>query len=75
MAKKPSQHVVPKGSEWAVKKAGSTRATKVFSTQKDAISHAREISRNQETELFIHRKNGQIRDRDSHGNDPRSSKG
>ena len=38
-------------------------------TQKETIDVAREISRNQGTELFIHGKNGQIREKDSHGND------
>lgn len=75
MAKKPSQHVVPKDGQWAVRKSGSERVTKVFKKQSDAIDHAREISQKQGSELFIHRRNGQIRDRDSHGNDPHPPKG
>ena len=39
-------------------------------TQAKAIQRAREIARNQESELFIHGKNGRIRERDSYGNDP-----
>jgi len=35
-----------------------------------AIERAREIARHQESELFIHRRNGQIRERNSYGNDP-----
>jgi hypothetical protein len=35
----------------------------------------KKISRSQESELFTHRKNGQIRDRDSYGNDPFPPKG
>jgi len=66
----PNQHVVPHGNGWAVKGEGNKRATIVTNTQKEAIQHAREISRNQETELFIHRKDGTIRERDSHGHDP-----
>ncbi|WP_367280921.1 DUF2188 domain-containing protein, partial [uncultured Alistipes sp.] len=41
----------------------------------EAIDIAREIARNQESELLIHRPNGQIRDRDSYGNDPYPPKG
>ncbi|WP_077270766.1 DUF2188 domain-containing protein [Klebsiella pneumoniae] len=41
----------------------------------EAIDAARSISRNQESELVIHRPNGQIRDRDSHGKDPFPPKG
>ncbi|MFY0628456.1 MAG: DUF2188 domain-containing protein [Reichenbachiella sp.] len=75
MSKGKNQHVVKHEDGWAVKGAGNERATKVTSTQKEAISIAREISKNQESELFIHGRNGQIRERDSHGNDPRNIKG
>lgn len=65
-----NQHVVPHQGGWAVRGAGSQRATGVFETQQEAISRAREISRNQGSELLIHGRNGQIRERDSHGHDP-----
>lgn len=39
-------------------------------TQKEAINRTRNISQNQGSELVIHRMNGQIRDKDSHGKDP-----
>ncbi len=70
-----NQHVVKHSEGWAVKGAGNQKATKVTSTQKEAIDIAREISKNQHSELFIHGKNGQIRERDSHGNDPFPPKG
>lgn len=70
-----NQHVVPKGSQWAVKGEGNQRNTAICSTQKEAINIAREISRNQKSELFIHSRNGQIRERDTHGNDPCPPKG
>jgi hypothetical protein len=47
----------------------------VHDTQKEAIDRGREIARNQGTELFIHGRDGQIRERDSHGNDPHPPKG
>lgn len=65
-----NQHVVPNGDIWQVKTEGSTRATKNFGTQKEAIDYARDIARNQKSELVIHGRNGQIRDKDSYGNDP-----
>lgn len=66
-----NQHVVPHpDSGWQVKGAGNTRATVRTTTQKDAIDIARGIARNQGSELVIHRPNGQIRDKDSHGKDP-----
>lgn len=66
-----NQHVTPhKDGGWQVKGAGNTKATIRTDTQAEAIQRAREISRNQQTELFIHGKDGRIRERDSHGNDP-----
>lgn len=70
----PNQHVTPKGDKWQVKPEGGQKATKIFDTQTAAIDYARNIAKNQETELVIHRPNGQIRDKDSYGNDPSSSK-
>jgi len=70
-----NQHVVPHKGGWAVKGAGSQKASSVHSTQKSAIDTARSIARNQGSELLVHGKNGQIRSRDSHGNDPYPPKG
>lgn len=65
-----NQHVVPKRGQWAVKGEGNLRNTTVCNTQKEAINIARQISKNQKSELLIHNRQGQIRERDSHGNDP-----
>ena len=63
------------GSGWQVKGAGNNKATMRISTQNEAIRFARDIARNQESELVIHRPNGQIRDKSSFGNDPYPPKG
>ena len=66
-----NQHVTPHhNGGWRVKGEGNTRATVRTTTQKDAIDIAREISHNQGSELVIHRPDGRIRDKDSHGKDP-----
>lgn len=66
-----NQHVTPHpAGGWQVKGEGNSKATVRTSTQKDAIDRARAISRNQGSELVIHRLNGMIRDKDSHGRDP-----
>lgn len=70
-----NQHVVPVDNRWGVKGEGNMRYTSIFDKQSDAIAAARQISRNQQSELFIHSRNGQIRERDSHGNDPFSPRG
>jgi len=74
MAKR-NQHVVPHKDGWAVRGAGSQRASSVHRTQKDAIRSARNTAFRQRTEVVIHRPNGQIRDRNSYGNDPYPPKG
>lgn len=66
-----SQHVVhnPDGG-WKVKSGGATRASKIFEKQSDAIEHARTIARNSQAELFVHGRDGTIRERNSYGKDP-----
>jgi uncharacterized protein YdaT len=75
MTKGKNQHVTKHGDGWQVKGAGNQKATKVTETQKEAINIAREIAKNQSSELIIHGKNGQIRQKDSQGNDPSNIKG
>ncbi len=72
---KKNQHVVPHSSGWAVKGAGNQKATKVTSTQKEAINVARNIAKNQKAELLVHNQKGQIRQKDSFGNDNFPPKG
>ncbi len=75
MSKGKNQHVTKNGDNWQVKGAGNERATRVVETQKEAIKIGREIATNQQSELVIHGRNGQIRDKDSYGHDPRNIKG
>ncbi len=71
-----NQHVVPtENGKWGVRGEGNDHLTRITDTQQEAIDIGRKISKNQKSELFIHGQNGQIRERDSHGHDPRSSKG
>ncbi len=72
MSKKAgSHHVVPNpDGGWDVKRGGANRASGHFDTKKDAVDTARQISINQRTELVIHRQDGTIQRKDSHGNDP-----
>jgi hypothetical protein len=72
---KRNQHVVPHDRGWAVKGVGAGKATSVHTTQREAIDAGRGIARNQGSELLVHGRNGQIRERDSHGNDPYPPKG
>ncbi len=65
-----NQHVVPHEGNWGVRGEGNERVTSIHDTQREAIDAAREIARNQQSELLIHGRDGRIRARDSHGNDP-----
>ncbi len=65
-----NQHVTPSGDKWQLIGSGNSKATKLFDTQAQAIDYGKSVAKNQESELFIHRPNGQIRDRESYGNDP-----
>jgi len=75
MTKKHNHHVVTHNGAWAVRREGADRASGTYSTQQEAINAGRKISRNQQTELYIHRTDGTIRQRDSHGSDPSPPKG
>jgi hypothetical protein len=71
-----NQHITPHpGGGWQVKGTGNTKATVITGTQKEAVDIGRNIARNQQSELLIHGRNGQIRERDSYGNDPCPPKG
>ena len=71
-----NQHVVRHSTGgWAVKKEGADRASGVFDTQSDAIKEATKIAKNQSSEMFIHDRQGRIRERNSFGHDPYPPKG
>lgn len=69
-------HVTPNPhGGWQVKGEKNQRATAITNTQTQAIKIAREITKQQSSELIIHRPNGRIRSKDSHGHDPYPPKG
>ena len=70
-----NQHVVPHNGKWAVRGVGNSRVTRTYDTQRQAHLAARAIAIKEKSEVVIHRPNGQIRDKDSYGNDPFPPKG
>ncbi len=68
-------HVTPHQKGWQVKVEGSKRATAVTRTQSEAIQICKRVAKAQEGEMFVHNKQGQIRERNSYGNDPFPPKG
>lgn len=72
---KNGQHVVPAAKGWSVKRAGASKASGTYATQSEAIDAATRIARNQRTELYVHGRDGRIRERNSYGDDPHPPKG
>ena len=64
-----NQYVVRHGNEWAVRGANNNKATRVVSTQREAISIASEIARNQHSEMRVQDRNGHFRVCNSYGKD------
>lgn len=60
---------------WGIKVENGVKSIQDFETKDEAITRARELSINNGTELIIHRKDGAIKQKDSHGNDPKDIKG
>ena len=63
-------HVVPHGSDWAVRREGASRVSSTHGTQGAAESAARRVAIREGGETFTHRPTGPIRDRNSYANDP-----
>jgi hypothetical protein len=63
-------HVTPRDGRWAVERDGGQRASSLHDTQAQAETAGRATARREKVEFFLHGRNGQIRERDSYGNDP-----
>ncbi|MDQ6853621.1 MAG: DUF2188 domain-containing protein [Actinomycetota bacterium] len=58
-----------------VERLGAARVSSRHRTQAKADERARKVARHEHVELIVHGRDGRIRQRDSYGNDPTSSKG
>jgi alkanesulfonate monooxygenase SsuD/methylene tetrahydromethanopterin reductase-like flavin-dependent oxidoreductase (luciferase family) len=70
-----NQWVVRHGDGWAQRGEGNEHITRTFDRQQDAINAARETARREQSELIIQGEDGQVRERNSYGNDPHPPKG
>jgi Uncharacterized protein conserved in bacteria (DUF2188) len=75
MAERRGVHVTPRGDRWAVEREGAQRASSLHDTQADAAREGRETARREHVELYLHGRDGRIRQRDSYGHDPHPPKG
>lgn len=60
---------------WQSKVAGNERASKVCATQAEAREYGINSAKQKNAEFTLHGQNGQIREKNSYGNDPRNVKG
>jgi len=67
---KKNQHVVPLGNGWAVKGEGNSKFTAITENKREATVIARNIAKNNKSEIVIHGKDGKIQEKDSYDNNP-----
>lgn len=66
---KNSRHVVPSSAGgWSVRKTGASRASKIFTTQTDAINYAKQLARKDKADVYVHGRDGMVRNRTSYKN-------
>ncbi|TGD24925.1 DUF2188 domain-containing protein [Companilactobacillus suantsaicola] len=70
-----NQWVSPTTKGWKVKGEGNSKATKLFDNKSDAINFAKDIAKNQHSELIGQKKNGQINLKNTYGKDNFPPKG
>jgi hypothetical protein len=67
---KKYRHVVAHSSGgWSVRRAGASRASRIFSTQADAVRYGTEIARRERTDLYVHRRDGTVEKKNSYADD------
>ncbi len=59
-------HVVPHQQGWAVKRIGASRKSSIYEKQEHAADAARKQAKREGVELFIHGRDGRIRERNSY---------
>lgn len=60
---------------WQHKREGAERAAGLHKHQEDAWDAGKEAARKAHGEAFLKNRDGQIRERNTYGHDPRSTKG
>lgn len=65
-------HIVPNSERggWDAKRPNAERASKHFYKKEDAMEWSRQIAQKEGLEMIPHRKDGQIQNPNSYGNDP-----
>lgn len=75
MSKKKNVHVVPNSDGgWKVIRENAERASKNTETKQEALDFGKNLAKKDGVELIPHKKNGQIQNPNSYGNDPNPPK-
>jgi len=61
--------------KWQVRREGSSRASRVFDSQGEAATFGLRVARRERVEFLLAGRDGEIREKDSYGNDPRNVPG
>lgn len=69
------QLVAPVRGRWSVRKEGSSRATRTFETQREALAAATDYARNQGSEVYVFGDDGRIREHTSYSGEARETRG
>jgi hypothetical protein len=70
------QHVVPNTrGGWSVRQTGAQRASRVFDSEAEAVLFARARARESRSNLYVHRRDGTIRERGTYAADRNPPKG
>jgi hypothetical protein len=70
MTERRGAQLTPHYDGWAIQREGGQRASSVHRTRADAGRAGREAARRDHVEFYLHGRNGRIRRRESHGDDP-----
>ncbi len=70
MTGNPDVWVSPGDEGWRVHRPGAGRDSSHHDTQAEAIRRATEIAKRERVDLVVRGRDGQIRSKDSYGNDP-----
>jgi uncharacterized protein YdaT len=63
MTGKKGQQVIPSGEKWKVRRTGSSRASGVFGTQKEALKRAKELAQLEGSEIYVYGRDGRLHNR------------
>ncbi|OLS03069.1 DUF2188 domain-containing protein [Tissierella creatinophila] len=56
------QHVVPHNGQWAILREGNERVSHVYDTKEEALKKAKEMGKNENVRVIVHKKDGKIQD-------------